>query len=313
MNHMQLKVAEETPFSEMTVSELRPGSALVVELDLPVERSSIPIQVNVDAWPEHSFKERIFIRIRAQGIGCTFRCRSCFASTLTRAINLNTKEIVHQVLWVLNSAHLGQANLADLTIAFMGLGEPLANPNIIPAIQQLRKLLPQAKFIVSTTGPKIGRKIFDNLIALVQDSMDIDLQVSVHSIRQDWRLAFIGDSMYQDKPRASWTVQQLSELTMTWKKATGRLAHTNWAIGPDFHPWDQEDYDRCAELFPPDTIKAKLSLEGPFDGQHWDMQPYIAELSLRESAMKNMGYDTYVYIPDGLNEGGSCGAQITGV
>lgn len=298
-----------TPFTEVKPLVIVPNAAFAFEFYLPA-RLDMPIQANLDGWPDGTIGRTVFIRVRSQGLGCTFRCASCFASTLPHGVNLKPEEIVYQVLHILGSGLIELSEVQNLTVATMGLGEPLANLHVIDAIQQLHTLLPEAGFVLSTSGPRAGKQVLAGAIGLVQRGVLLELQISVHSVRQDWRLRFLGDKMFQGRPLASWTVEDLSLRAFEWHRATTQKIHANCALGPDFHAWEERDYQQFRELFPPHIAVAKLSLEGPYDNRLWDLRPFLRALADRERQLRVLGYEVYRYIPAGVNDGGSCGSQI---
>lgn len=109
-------------------------------------------------------------------VGCALGCRFCLTGTLGFKRNLTSAEIVDQVCQVERDLR-GQASLTN--IVFMGMGEPLANPDAV--LRALRILLDpngmafsHRRITVSTVGlvPVMAR--------LGQDS-PVNLAVSLHA------------------------------------------------------------------------------------------------------------------------------------
>lgn len=63
--------------------------------------------------------------------GCCFGCKFCATGTLGLKRNMTAEEITDQLLYFFLSGH----NLDS--ISFMGMGEPLANPNVFEALSIL--------------------------------------------------------------------------------------------------------------------------------------------------------------------------------
>lgn len=308
LSSLQPGLLGASPYSNVRQEVLVPGASVAFEMDLP--RLDIPIQATLDGWPDREYGKTVFIRVRTQGLGCTFKCKSCWASTLPHGVQLTSQEIVFQVIHILLSGLVDLRGVDRLVVATMGLGEPFANYQVVDALRELNFLIPACRFIISTTGPRTGKKVFDSALEMCRQGVRIDFQISVHSVRQEWRLEFIGDIKHQGRPLASWTVEELSLRAREWYEATGNKAHINLAVGPSFHGWDAGDHDGFAQLFPSDIVVVKLSLEGPYDGQPWDQAQYYAALLHRQTRLQEMGYPTYEYIPAGVDVGGSCGAQL---
>lgn len=305
-------MASDSPYREISAMKILDEDAYVFQLLLDPIRLLSPIQVNVDGYPGTSLADQVFIRIRSQGGGCTFACKTCDAKNTKQVINLTCLEIGYQVVDVVRSPLLSGANLNNLTISFTGLGEPFANKQIIQAIEWLHKVFPWAKFIVSTTGPKSSVRMVDELTKLFQHGIDIELQLSIHSLDQVWRLDFIGDKMFNGAPLKSITLETLSNIANRWLEVTGRKVHANFAIGPDFNAWNYDDYMHCMQLFPPDTIICKLSLEGSNNGISWNSKLFLRDLDERKLLMEANGYKVFCYIPPGIDSGGSCGTEQSG-
>jgi len=316
LTNIKAGLLSDSPFVEARPLVLAAGKSITFRLMLDRFKAQDmnEVQVQADGFPNSAIGPNLFLRLRAQAGSCTFGCNSCFASWArtvmgTGVANLSAKEMVFQALHVLLDGEIGLGTIGNLTITFMGIGEPFANPNVIEAIRGLHSLIPGTKFILSTTGPKVGQRVFDEALQLVAEGVDLDLQISLHSVRQKWRLKYIDDpAARMNREPMSWTVGELSGLAMKWYQSTGRKAHINIAAGPTFHQWQIDDYLQFSSLFPPEAVIVKLSLEGPFSEARWDFEPYEAILLVREMAFQSLGYATFIYAPEAIDEGGSCGA-----
>lgn len=95
-------------------------------------------------------------------VGCAMNCQFCYTARMGFQSNLSTAEIVDQV--VQSRKHFDKKDLRLTNIVFMGMGEPLHNPNnVIPATNVLCDQTGLAfgtrKVTVSTSGlvPEIVR------------------------------------------------------------------------------------------------------------------------------------------------------------
>lgn len=112
-------------------------------------------------------------------VGCGLGCVFCSTGTIGFKRNLSVDEIVAQPLW----AHLQGHNIHS--IALMGMGEPLANPNVFSALEiftdhELFNVSPR-RISLSTTG------IVPQLITLVKRFPNINVALSLHSPFQHQR------------------------------------------------------------------------------------------------------------------------------
>ena len=113
------------------------------------------------------------------GLGCTF----CATSAMGLMKNLSADEICAQVF------HSHWNNQLPDSIAFMGMGEALANPNILTAIEAFTTKgyggLSQRRLTVSTVG------FAPNLEKLVKRFPQVNITLSVHSPFPEQRATLI--------------------------------------------------------------------------------------------------------------------------
>lgn len=106
-------------------------------------------------------------------VGCGFKCSFCATGTIGLKRNLTADEITDQVLYFLLQGH------AIDSIAFMGMGEPLANQDTFTALTMLQdeKLfaLGARRISVSTIGLPRG------IERMTADFPQINLTLSLHS------------------------------------------------------------------------------------------------------------------------------------
>jgi 23S rRNA (adenine2503-C2)-methyltransferase len=145
--------------------------------------------------------------------GCAVGCRFCFTASLTRHRNLETAEIVGQVLAVLDTVKMPIHN-----IVFMGMGEPLLNyENVVRSIHNL--LSPHAldfssrRVTVSTAGIvpnilKLGHEVPVQLAVSLNASNDTT-RTQIMPINKKWPIATLLDTLkaYPLRPRRRITVE----------------------------------------------------------------------------------------------------------
>ena len=105
--------------------------------------------------------------------GCGFGCQFCATGTLGHKRNMTADEITDQLLYFYLNGH--KLN----SISFMGMGEPLANPNLFDALNILTDSslfgLSQRRITISTIG------IIPGIRRLTKEFPQINLAFSLHS------------------------------------------------------------------------------------------------------------------------------------
>jgi len=120
--------------------------------------------------------KRLTLCVSSQ-VGCALGCRFCLTGTVGRIRNLNTAEIIDQILFVNSTLEKPVTN-----IVFMGMGEPLDNlDNLVNSVQLLtdeRCLgMSPKRITVSTSGlvpqiDELGKKVSVNLSISLNASND---------------------------------------------------------------------------------------------------------------------------------------------
>ncbi len=126
---------------------------------------------------------RVSLCVSSQ-VGCAAACGFCATGQMGIARNLSTGEILDQV--VLVGERLAAEERSVRNIVFMGMGEPFHNEETIYAV--ISGLLapelfhyPPRRILISTVG------IPDAMIRAARRFPDINLALSLHSVRQDVR------------------------------------------------------------------------------------------------------------------------------
>lgn len=290
-----------TAWPTITRHELAPQSSVVYIFEEPTVKA--PVQANLDGWPNSTIDETVMIRFGSQA-NCAFNCNFCIASQSRAAKNLSAEQIVGQVLTVLSDPLIDRERVKKIVVASFGLGEPFFNPNVVGAFEALFDLLPDAKFIVSTTGPKHGERVFAKLIEYAGRHRDFNLQISLHCTTDAERFGFVGAPLHP--------ISGLSDWSRRWYDVSGAKTIINCGVGPLFPIWTERDYECLAKFFLPTTSHIKLSVEAPMNpDDDWDISGYQDEIRRRQECLTAAGYTIEYYNPSGLTDGAGCGSQLT--
>ena len=116
--------------------------------------------------------------------GCTEKCTFCSTATLGFKRNLTLTEIVGQVMFCGELLRREQRNIRN--IVFMGMGEPLRNPeNVFPALRVMISSaymgLSPKRVTISTIG------VTDQIIKLRKIYPEINLALSLHAPNDEIR------------------------------------------------------------------------------------------------------------------------------
>lgn len=118
--------------------------------------------------------------------GCGLACTFCATGAVGLVRNLSAEEIFAQVF---HPPWRADAAFPVKSVAFMGMGEPLANPRIFPALEMLTDPLvgrcSPRRITVSTVG------FAPRLEQLVDDHPQVTITLSVHSPFPDQRAELI--------------------------------------------------------------------------------------------------------------------------
>ena len=164
------------------------------------------------------FETRTVLCVSVQS-GCPVGCRMC--ATGKRFIrNLTQKEIVYQVVSVLQDKNIAAANCEKLQIMFMSMGEPFLNyGEVRAAIIELNSLYPNADLLVSTICPDKKDELLD-FIELSKKINKIGLQFSIHRSFDSARNNLIPFNK-------KLCLRELRDYGIQWWKETGRTQELN--------------------------------------------------------------------------------------
>ncbi len=122
-------------------------------------------------------------------VGCMLNCTFCSTATQGFSRNLTTAEIIGQVLVAARELGHTQARRKITNVVFMGMGEPLLNPdNVFPAINLLLEDLAMGfaarRVTISTAGLVPG-------IDKLREATDVSLAVSLHAAENTLRTSLV--------------------------------------------------------------------------------------------------------------------------
>jgi 23S rRNA (adenine2503-C2)-methyltransferase len=156
-------------------------------------------------------KDRNTVCVSSQ-VGCPMGCAFCATGTMGFSRNLDSDEIVEQVL--VFARELKKSDQKVTNIVFMGMGEPLLNyQNVLTAIRFLHRSdtlgLGMRRFSISTCG------ITPGIISMSEDIPEVNLAISLHSANDSIRSKLM-------KVNTSYPLDELSETFKQYYKKTKR-------------------------------------------------------------------------------------------
>lgn len=246
-----------------------------------------------------SFEHRTVICCSTMS-GCPVGCRFCGAGDFF-ARALRAEEIVEQVQHLIADRDIDTDKVESFQIMFMSMGEPMLNfRQLETAIIDLHELYPNAKLLISTSGPQVLERDYRRLRWLSQDIPEVGLQFSIHESTDEARNKLIPFE-------AKMTLAGIAISGERWAQATGRQAFFNYCAH-DGNSSD-EDADRLRNLFDPAYWQATVSVICERD-EHvsaaMERQRELAEGFERK--LMNRGFATRVFDPAGQDDiGGGCG------
>jgi 23S rRNA (adenine2503-C2)-methyltransferase len=229
--------------------------------------------------------------------GCPIGCRFCGAGD--RFVrSLTAEEIVSQPVRLLDDTGVDPSDMNRLQIMFMSMGEPMLNLGaLVPALQHLHALYPNAALLISTSAPRVD---YRPIIEVSQEIPTVGLQFSVHESTDEARGKLIPF-------KAKLSLAEIAAQGERWAAATGRRPFFNYCA----HEGNTSSADvrRLVELFKPEVWEATISVVCERDES-------VAAANARQRAlaagfmdrMLAAGYSTRMFDPAGQDDiGGGCG------
>lgn len=243
-----------------------------------------------------TYAERTVICCSTQS-GCPVGCRFCGAGDYF-VRSLSADEIVSQVGHAIAETETDPADMERLQIMFMSMGEPMLNLKaLIPAMRQLYALYPNARLLISTSGPDVD---YQPLFDVAQEIDTIGLQFSVHESTDEAR-----DKLIPFAKKL--TLDRIRQAGNAFHDLTGRQAFFNYCA----HDGNSsiEDAERLRALFHPRDFCATVSVICERNDGMPATNDHQRHLAIGFAAkLVALGYDTRVFDPAGQDTiGGGCG------
>lgn len=229
--------------------------------------------------------------------GCPVGCRFCGAGD-NFVRSLTGEEIVAQVEHLFQVENINPVEVQKLQVMFMSMGEPMLNyANLEDAIRILYEKYPNARLLISTSGPDVN---YHPLMELSAEIPTVGLQFSVHESTDEAR-----DKLIPFK--AKLRLEQIAEVGKQFFGATGRQPFFNYcAHENNTHGMDAV---RLANLFDPEVWQATISVICERDESVAAATIRQRELAVSfEEKLQDCGFQTRVFNPAGQDDiGGGCG------
>ncbi|PZO18530.1 MAG: 23S rRNA (adenine(2503)-C(2))-methyltransferase RlmN [Leptolyngbya foveolarum] len=176
--------------------------------------------------------KRLTVCVSSQ-IGCPMGCDFCATGKGGYIRNLETYEIIDQVLTVQEDFQRRVSN-----IVFMGMGEPLLNTkNVVAAVRSLNQDIGigQRMITVSTVG------IPGHIRRLAEENLQITLAVSLHASNQTLRTQLIPSA-------EKYPLSELIDECRDYVKATGRRVSFEYVVLADLNDQPEHAAELASEL-----------------------------------------------------------------
>lgn len=246
-----------------------------------------------------TYEDRTVICCSTQS-GCPMGCRFCGAGDYF-VRNLTSEEILYQIEYCLEKTGLVPAEIKNLQIMFMSMGEPMLNLRaLIPALYELYYKYPHAKLLVSTSGPDIGEDGWEDFHNVAYDIPTIGLQFSVHESTDEARNLLVPF-------KKKMTLEQMYFEGYLFSLTTDRKPFFNYCAHEGNN--SDEDADRLLDLYNPIVFNATVSVICEQNEGLPATSDYQRKLAVDfGEKLLARGFDVRVFDPAGQDTiGGGCG------
>lgn len=230
--------------------------------------------------------------------GCAMGCTFCATGQMGLARNLNTAEIMSQILHFVRI--LGEQNEHLTHVTFMGMGEPLANYDetlkAIRLISHPRALgLSQRSVTLSTVG------LVANIDRLASENLQINLAISLHSPDNELRKRLVPTA-------APSSVETLIDAAARYRAKTSRRVTFQYALIEGVNDSVELASQLAARLKGSDAHVNII----PINPTAGDFQrPSQQQISRFQSALRSRGVNATVRSEKGLEIVAACGQLRT--
>lgn len=280
----------------------------------------IPVVTNKEEVVEVSYfygnaKPKSIIVISTQ-TGCPMLCRFCELGLERPGRNLTVGEILSQVTLLWQKEVNPYSGPFKLTLA--NTGEPLLNPNIVPALRWLdQKLCFESikSFKVSTVFPKgkLARKTLEELAQLAaQSKKPIQLQISLLSTcpAERKRLSKDGGASFQEIANAG---SYWREITQTAPRQARKINLSLMLEAVGFDRMMQQA-ENLSKHFHPDHFRIRLRPYVPTSTGAWYCLDPLAEGQYQQlkTRLSEIGYEVGDWgVPTAIEQRFSLAPNVT--
>lgn len=243
-----------------------------------------------------TYRDRTVICCSTQS-GCPVGCRFCGAGDYF-VRSLTAEEIVDQPMRLIHDTRVLPHHMQRLQIMFMSMGEPLLNLKaLVPALEQLYELFPNAALLISTSAPAIDYNLIHEVSGRIPT---IGLQFSVHESTDAAR-----DALIPFKKKLS--LAGISLAGQAWHFHTGRKPFFNYCAHEG--NTSDADADRLLGFFDPSIWECTISVICERDESVAAANERQRELAMNFAGkMLARDFSTRTFDPAGQDDiGGGCG------
>ncbi len=198
--------------------------------------------------------DRLTLCVSSQ-VGCQMGCTFCRTSTMGFMRNLESHEIIDQVLC---ATRLNKDKRIS-NIVFMGMGEPLMNlPALVDAILRINKYLKisRRRITVSTSG--LAEEIYELAGRLAEDDLYVNLAVSLNATTDTVRSSIM-------PVNRKYPIKQLMSAVKEFPLPHTRMITFEYVLIDNLND-SKEDAKRLAELVHGIPNKINIIPLNPFEG-----------------------------------------------
>ena len=249
-------------------------------------------------------RERITVCVSSQA-GCGMNCPFCATGQAGLTRNMSTAEVVEQVLAAARA--LSRGDVAGGTgrvsnVVFMGMGEPLANYNVVVAA--VRRMITPAPdglgmsargITVSTVG------LVPAMRTLAGESLPVTLALSLHAPDDELR-----DTLVPVNTR--WKVAEAIDAAFEYTQATGRRASIEYALIKDINDqaWRADLLGKLLNARGRGWVHVNPIPLNPTPGSKWTASDPAVERAF-VAALEARGIPTTIRDTRGSEIDGACG------
>ena len=249
-------------------------------------------------------RERVTVCVSSQA-GCGMNCPFCATGQAGLTRNMSTAEVVEQVL--AGARALARGDVAGGTgrvsnVVFMGMGEPLANYNVV--VGAVRRMIAPAPdglgmsargITVSTVG------LVPAMRKLASEGLPVTLALSLHAPDDELR-----DTLVPVNTR--WKVAEAIDAAFEYTQATGRRASIEYALIRDINDqaWRADLLGKLLNARGRGWVHVNPIPLNPTPGSKWTASDPAVERAF-VAALEARGIPTTVRDTRGSEIDGACG------